>query len=58
MACVAVELFRGGFVKFSKLFIQFLILTIVTLTGICFYQQRIIAQQSFEIRWLMANSRR
>ena len=41
--------------KSNKLFIPFLVLTIVALTGICFYQQRIIAQQSFEIRWLMAN---
>lgn len=43
--------------KTSKLYVPFLLLTIVVLTGICFYQQRIIAQQSFEIRWLMANGR-
>lgn len=43
--------------KPNKLFIPFLVLTIVALTGICFYQQGIIAQQSFEIRWLMTNGR-
>ena len=41
--------------KPHKLFISFLLLTIVALTGLCYYQQRIIAQQSFEIRWLLAN---
>ncbi len=43
--------------KTNRLFVPFLLLAIVALTGICFYQQRIIAQQSFEIRWLMANGR-
>ena len=48
---------RGGSVQSNRLFIPFLVLTIVALAGICFYQQRIIAQQSFEIRWLMTNGR-
>ncbi|MBI1750060.1 MAG: hypothetical protein HY234_02020 [Acidobacteria bacterium] len=43
--------------KTNKLFVPFLLFTIVALAGLCFYQQRIIAQQSFEIRWLMANGR-
>ena len=43
--------------KTNKLFVPILLLTIVALSGLCFYQQRIIAQQSFEIRWLMANGR-
>jgi hypothetical protein len=44
-------------VKTNKVFIPILLLTIVVLTGLCYYQQRIIAQQSFEIRWLMSNGR-
>lgn len=43
--------------KSHRLFIPFLLLTIMTLTGICYYQQRVIAQQSFEIRWLLSNNR-
>ena len=41
--------------KTNRLFVPFLLLTIVVLAGLCYYQQRIIAQQSFEIRWLMVN---
>ncbi len=41
--------------KSHKLFVAILLLAIVALSGLCYYQQRIIAQQSFEIRWLMAN---
>ncbi len=41
--------------KSHKLFVPFLLLAIVALSGLCIYQQRIIAQQSFEIRWLLAN---
>ena len=44
--------------KSSKLFIPFLLVTIVALSALCVYQQRIIAQQSFEIRWLLANGHR
>ncbi|HEV8384440.1 MAG TPA: hypothetical protein VGQ11_06170 [Candidatus Acidoferrales bacterium] len=44
--------------KATKLFVPFLLLTIVALSAICIYQQRIIAQQSFEIRWLLANGHR
>lgn len=43
--------------KTNKLFVPFLLLTIMGLLGLCFYQQRIIAQQSFEIRWLLSNGR-
>lgn len=47
----------GGRMKTNRLFVPILLLTIVALSGLCYYQQRIIAQQSFEIRWLMANGR-
>ncbi len=47
----------GGHMKTTRLFMSFLLLTIVALTGLCYYQQRVIAQQSFEIRWLLANGR-
>lgn len=43
--------------KTNKLFVPFLLLTIVALFALCYYQQRVIAQQSFEIRWLLANGR-
>ena len=42
----------------NKLFIPFLLLTIAALSGLCYYQQRVISQQSFEIRWLLANGHR
>jgi hypothetical protein len=35
-----------------------LLCAIVVLSGILVYQQRLIAQQSFEIRWLLANPAR
>ena len=44
--------------KTTKLFVPFLLLTIAALSGLCAYQQRVIAQQSFEIRWLLANLHR
>jgi hypothetical protein len=42
----------------SRLLVPFLLVAIVFLTGVCIWQQRIIQQQSFEIRWLLANPAR
>jgi hypothetical protein len=44
--------------KTNRFFVPLLICVIVFLAGVCAYQQRIIAEQSFEIRWLMANPAR
>ncbi len=44
--------------KQSRFLVPLLLFVIVILTGVCIYQQRLIAQQSFEIRWLMANPAR
>jgi len=41
--------------KTSRFLVPFLVLAIVVLTGINIYQNRVIAKQSFEIRWLLAN---
>jgi hypothetical protein len=42
----------------SRLLVPFLLAVILLLTGVCIWQQRIIQQQSFEIRWLLANPAR
>lgn len=44
--------------KNSRFLVPFLLCVIVLLSGIVVYQNHIIAQQSFEIRWLMANPAR
>ena len=41
--------------KTNRFLVLFLLVAVVLLTGINVYQNRVIAKQSFEIRWLMAN---
>jgi hypothetical protein len=45
-------------VKQNRFLVPLLLAVIVLLSGVCVWQQRIIAQQSFEIRWLLANPAR
>lgn len=48
----------GGLLKQSRMLVPFLLAVIVLLTGLCIWQNHIIQQQSFEIRWLLANPSR
>jgi hypothetical protein len=48
----------SGRANHSRALVPFLLAVIVLLTGVCIWQQRIIQQQSFEIRWLLANPAR
>ena len=50
-----VKSFCGGVLKTNRFLVLFLLVAVVLLTGINVYQNRVIAKQSFEIRWLMAN---
>ncbi len=41
--------------KTNRLLVPFLLVAVVFLGGVTLYQNRVIAKQSFEIRWLLAN---
>ena len=41
--------------KTNRFALVFLLVAVVFLTGVTIYQNRVIAKQSFEIRWLLAH---
>ncbi len=46
---------RGGILKTNRFLVLLLLVLVVFLTGVTLYQNRVIAKQSSELRWLVEN---
>ena len=52
---LTVESCRGGVLKTNRFLVLLLLVVVVFLTGVTLYQNRVIAKQSSELRWLLEN---